>query len=355
MNCQSEGGCPEALGRGRALIMAGNECLISESRTAQEQGQLMCQCLLARGCRIAARERSKGAAAPSHAQPPHGLAGSSGRASQRAKPGIRSSSSAAAAATATTSRASSSTGRASGASSSGSGSGSSSNPAIQTAVQHKEAGNALFKQQRFVAAASRYAQGVVAMAQGAGGGALPQGEQRQLLVDLPNNSGLALIRQAEQDPSGAAAYDKAQGQGLGFSAGAARGAAKRICRWEGFLFRPSHTMCPTCPINFRLQLRETAWPTLRTPAAVPLSWTPATARRGTSRASWRRHSRTWPASQVSTQVSRGVCRMGSMVDCITLLLLLAQLGSLMCGTGSCAGACLWPCSLCRGLRFAMCC
>lgn len=166
----------------------------------------MCQRLLAHGCRIAARERSKGAAAPSHAQPPHGLAGSSGRASQRAKPGIRSSSSAAAAATATatSSRASSSAGQASGASSSSSGSGSSSKPAIQTAVQHKEAGNALFKQQQFAAAASRYAQGVVAMAQGAGGGPLPQGEQRQLLVDLLNNSGLALIRQAEQDPSGAA-------------------------------------------------------------------------------------------------------------------------------------------------------
>ena len=119
----------------------------------------MCQRLLAHGCRIAARERSKGAAAPSHAQPPHGLAGSSGRASQRAKPGIRSSSSAAAAATATatSSRASSSAGQASGASSSSSGSGSSSKPAIQTAVQHKEA--------RYRRALAQYKQGKLVAAQ----------------------------------------------------------------------------------------------------------------------------------------------------------------------------------------------
>jgi tetratricopeptide (TPR) repeat protein len=90
-----------------------------------------------------------------------------------------------------------------GASSSSSVSGSSTNPAVQAALRHKEAGNAQFKRQQYAAAASHYAHGVVVMAQGAGSGPLPQGEERQLLVDLLNNSGLALLRQAEQDPPAA--------------------------------------------------------------------------------------------------------------------------------------------------------
>ena len=71
------------------------------------------------------------------------------------------------------------------------------------ATQHKEAGNALFKQRRYGAAVQRYQQGVetlqAVLAAGPAGGSAGQ---RQLLTDLLNNLGLTLVRQAEAEPAG---------------------------------------------------------------------------------------------------------------------------------------------------------
>ena len=74
----------------------------------------------------------------------------------------------------------------------------------QAAEQCKDAGNAMFKQQRYGAAAEQYRRGVQALqasASRAGGSAGAPASRKQQL-DLLNNLGLALIRQAEAEPAG---------------------------------------------------------------------------------------------------------------------------------------------------------
>lgn len=86
-------------------------------------------------------------------------------------------------------------------------------------LQHKAAGNALFKQRRYAAAVDEYQAGLQALqlvlldvvATGTGlAGNLP--ELMSLKADLSNNTAMALIKQAESGPSGKAATACQQGK-----------------------------------------------------------------------------------------------------------------------------------------------
>jgi hypothetical protein len=71
---------------------------------------------------------------------------------------------------------------------------------LAAAQKHKAAGNALFKSGSYRAAADRYQQGVQELTSGLASGS--NAELSQLLVDLSNNTALALIRMAEEWPPG---------------------------------------------------------------------------------------------------------------------------------------------------------